>query len=399
MGQPVKKGQGIKKGTGLSALKDKMNLRPSEKNITVSNADKPMEWLIMPKAFQDATRLSGIPCGYCNLIAGFSDVGKSTLVGHILSAAQHHPKPLIPVIYDTENNLDWTYLKNMGFEAEPVYGDVDVEEVDPETGEIKIVRKNEIIGYDGNFLYFNNRILAERYGNFDYSTGKETKQKRKEAVIEDIAASMKELLDAQDAGEVEAGFVFVWDSIGSITSYRSYKSLTNSNLFDAGAVSVAFSSLLNNRIPSSRKQSSKYTNTFIGVNKVWLDSMTAPMAQPIMKMKNGETMYYATHGLIIQLGGAITRGIKHLKATAKGAKYKYGIESKIKVIKNQLPSPYTLSYEGPIICTPHGFIAEDELAQYQKEHISEMLSELQSRLSDTESVTAADVSFISEDDE
>lgn len=121
----------------------------------------------------------------------------------------------------------------MGFEATPIYGDVDIEVVDDETGEVTIQKENRIIGYDGDFIYFNNTILAAKYGQYDYSMSKETKTKRKEAVIEDIAASMKELLDAQDAGEIEQGFVFVWDSIGSINSYKSYKSVTNNNMFDA----------------------------------------------------------------------------------------------------------------------------------------------------------------------
>lgn len=397
MKQAIKKGAGIKK-KGISAWKEKVGLNVTATNLEVSNADKPMDWLVMPKAFQEATRLTGFPIGYVSMIGGFSDTGKTTILNHVLVSAQR--QGFIPVIYDTENNMDWKYLTDMGFEATPVYGEIDVEHVDPETGEVTYTKENRIITYDGDFIYFNNNILAAKYGQYDYSTGKETKNKRKEAVIEDIAASMKELLDAQDNGEIDQGFVFVWDSIGSINSYKSYKSVTNNNMFDAGSVSVAFSNILNNRIPSSRKMSSPYTNTMIAISKIWLDSMTAPMAAPTVKYKNGNTFFYACHGLIVHVGGALTSGTKKLKAVSKGATYRYGLETKIKVVKNHLPSPYNVTYEGNMICTAHGLIDKEELPQYQKEHISDMLAQLNEQLSKSnKTADIEDVVFTDEEEE
>lgn len=397
MKQAIKKGAGIKK-KGISAWKEKVGLNATAANLEVSNADKPMDWLVMPKAFQEATRLTGFPIGYVSMIGGFSDTGKTTILNHVLVSAQR--QGFIPVIYDTENNMDWKYLTDMGFEATPVYGEIDVEHVDPETGEVTYTKENRIITYDGDFIYFNNNILAAKYGQYDYSTGKETKNKRKEAVIEDIAASMKELLDAQDNGEIDQGFVFVWDSIGSINSYKSYKSVTNNNMFDAGSVSVAFSNILNNRIPSSRKMSSPYTNTMVAISKIWLDSMTAPMAAPTVKYKNGNTFFYACHGLIVHVGGALTSGTKKLKAVSKGATYRYGLETKIKVVKNHLPSPYNVTYEGNMICTAHGLIDKEELPQYQKEHISDMLAQLNEQLSKSnKTADIEDVVFTDEEEE
>lgn len=397
MKQAIKKGAGIKK-KGISAWKEKVGLNATAANLAVSNADKPMDWLVMPKAFQEATRLTGFPIGYVSMIGGFSDTGKTTILNHVLVSAQR--QGFIPVIYDTENNMDWKYLTDMGFEATPVYAERDVEHVDPETGEVTYTKENQIITYDGDFIYFNNNILAAKYGQYDYSTGKETKNKRKDAVIEDIAASMKELLDAQDNGEIDQGFVFVWDSIGSINSYKSYKSVTNNNMFDAGSVSIAFSNILNNRIPSSRKMSSPYTNTMVAISKIWLDSMTAPMAAPTVKYKNGNTFFYACHGLIVHVGGALTSGTKKLKAVSKGATYRYGLETKIKVVKNHLPSPYNVTYEGNMICTAHGLIDKEELPQYQKEHISDMLAQLNEQLSKSnKTADIEDVVFTDEEEE
>ena len=399
--QAIKKGSTISKRGGFGVFKEKTGMSDVNANLALSNADKPLEWLVMPKGFQDATRLVGFPCGYVSMIGGFSDSGKSTILGHVIVSSQR--QGFATVIYDTENSLDWTYLKNMGFDAQPVYGDVEVEKVN-ENGEVYVETERQIINYTNDnedFLYFNNTILAERYGHNDYSTGKETKtSKRKTAVIEDIAASIKEILKAQAEGVINQGIVFVWDSIGSINSFKSYKSPTNNNMFDAGSVSVSFSDILNNLIPSSRKISSKYTNTFVAVSKIWLDSMTAPMAAPIVKYKNGNTFFYACHGIICHVGGALTTGTKKLKATSKNAVYKYGMETKIKVVKSHLPSPYDITYEGPMICTSHGIIAEDELLKYQKEHVKDMLEQLNSILADSgEMATEEDVVFIEETEE
>lgn len=57
MAQPIKKGQTIKK-KGIGAWKTKMGLNAKEgETPKVSNANKEQEWILMPKAFQDTTKL------------------------------------------------------------------------------------------------------------------------------------------------------------------------------------------------------------------------------------------------------------------------------------------------------------------------------------------------------
>lgn len=370
MAQPLKKKE--VKSFNIKDFKSKMGLTSTKES---SNADKPMEWLTMPQAYSEALKLPGIPENYVTTVVGHSNVGKSTLVNHALVAAQR--KGRIPVIYDTENNFDFTYAKDMGFEAEPVYEDVEVETIDPETGEVTITVENRITSYEGNFIYFNNALLAERYGKNDYSTGKETAKARKVAVIEDIAASINEFLNMQDEGDVDAGFLFVWDSVGSISSFKSYKSSANNAMWDAAAISVAFNTIVNDRIPRSRKVSSKHSNTLMLINKVWLDSMSNPVGPPSLSLKGGNSMYYASR-LIILLGGQLKASTKKLTAVSKGLTYNYGIQTKIKVIKNQLPNPYTVTYEGEVVCTPHGMISatKETMDEYRKQHINDILKQL-----------------------
>ena len=134
---------------------------------------------------------------------------------------------------------------------------------------------------------------------------------------------------------------------------------------------------MDNKIPSSRKISSKYTNTMIMVNKVWLDGTTNPMAPPSLEMKGGKSITYRSR-LILLLGGQLKASIKRLSAISKGLTYNYGIQTKIKVLKNQLPVPFNVTYEGEFICTDIGIIgtSKEEQEEYRKSHVSDILKKL-----------------------
>ena len=401
--QAIKKGSTITRKGGLSSWKSNVGMdSESAKKVTaVSNANKPQSWILMPKAFQEATKLPGVP--ECNVISviGHSNVGKTTLINHAIASAQK--QGLIPVIIDTENSFSFQYAQNMGFEATPIYGDVEVEDIDPETGEITVRTENQIIYWDGDFVYYNNKLLCERFGDIDYAKGVRTKTKRKIAVVEDVASCINELLDAQDNGEIEQGFLFVWDSIGSIGSFKEYNSTAGTGkignpMWTAAAISAAFNLIVNDRIPSSKKISSKYNNTFLYINKVWMDSMTNPVGPAIMQTKGGKSMRYATR-LEILLGGQLTSGIKRLTASSKGVNYSYGIETKIKVLKNHLDAPHNVCYEGNMIASDMGFIAPDDLDAYKKEHISDILKELNKLADGKFEINVSEVEFGESTDE
>jgi energy-coupling factor transporter ATP-binding protein EcfA2 len=398
--QSIKKRDGIQKKS-ISDFKKNFGFGgTSAGSITAKNADKEMQWLVMPKGFQDALKLPGIPMGYVTGIAGHSNVGKSTLVNHIITAAQHTGN--IPVIFDTENNFDFQYAKNCGFSAEPVYGDVEVEKTDEETGEITIVKERKIIDYEGEFIYFNSAMLAQKYGNYNYSNGKEEKIFRKEAVIEDVAHCVNDLIKAQDIGEITQGLVFVWDSIGTLDCFRSTTSSCSSNLWNAGAMQQSFNQIFNDKIPRTRKIDCPYTNTFVFVNKVWMDNMTNPVGPASLELKGGSATRYSAR-LIIILGNMLKAGIKKLTAVSKGETYNYGIQVKIQVIKNQLPSPFSVTYQNSVCCTEHGMIGVDELDDYRKKYASEIIKQLndicEKNGKDSPNITEDDLQFSEEEGE
>ena len=373
MAQPLKKKE-IKK-FDINDFKKKISAAPV--------ADKPMEWILMPKAFQDSLHLPGIPAGYMSGVRGWSDTGKSTIKNCLIAAAQK--QGILPIIFETEGNFDFKYAIDCGMDAQPEYGP------DPETGE-------EIItNYNGNFILFNNAAICDYCGDMDYSTGTKKSTKRTVAVIEDIAYIINDLIDKQESGELPMPLLFVWDSVGSIGSWKSYTSKAGNNMFDAGALSVAFNNIINARIPGSRSQNSPYTNTFFVVNKIWLDSMNSVGGAASIENKGGKSFFYAMR-LLLHVGGVAKAGTKKLKATYKGNEYQYGVVSKISIAKNQLPTPFNVTYSGTICCVHNGLWGEKELDAYKKEYIPEIMSRMADALG-KEEIKAADTTNVSFEEE
>lgn len=376
MKQPVvKKGQGVVKRPGIAAIKQSVGLSTKNSDdLSTSCAEKPLSFIPMGEAFQEALKLPGIPEGYTTVVSGWSNTGKSTLKNTLIASCIE--KGILPVIFETEGNFDFNYAINCGMKATPVYGKMMKEYMDPTTGEVFEQEEDGIVNYDGDFLFYDHKILASIYGNYDYSTGKETKTYRSIAVIEDIAKCMGDILDKQESGEIPMPICFIWDSVGSISCFKSVKSNVGNNMWDAGAISVAFNMILNNRIPSSRKVDSPYTNTFFCVNKIWNDTQNSVGGAASIAMKGGQSFYYGSR-LILHVGGMAKGGTKKLSATAGGQNYNYGIETRIRVLKNQLPAPYNLTYEGGMCCVHNGLISPNKLEEYKKTYAKELLKELE----------------------
>jgi hypothetical protein len=393
--QAIKKKEALKKPTA-SDIKAKLGMSVSVNNLETANADKPMDFIPLPEAFENALKLPGIPQGYTSIITGWSNTGKSTIKNAIIASCINNG--ILPVIFETENNFDFQYAMDCGVKATPVYGEVEVERVDEETGEVFLDTEERIIDYSGEFLYFDNKTLCAQFGDNDYSTGKKLKTKRKEAVLEDIAYAMNSIMDMQANGDIQQSICFIWDSIGSIGSFKSLASKVGNNMFDAGAISAAFNSILNARIPTSRKVSEPYFNTFVCVNKIWNDSMNSAMGLPSIELKGGKTFYYGAR-LIIHLGGVAKAATKKLTATAKGQTYNYGIISKIKVTKNQLPTPYNITYEGEVACVHNGLCVPEKIEDYKKTYMKEILDGITKRSDAKVEISESDISFSEEEGE
>lgn len=320
-----------------------------ERFLTKNNIkDKELVWIPMSPAFQDAVGVPGIPKGYVSLLRGYANTGKSTGMYEAIVSCQK--LNILPVIVDTENNFNWEYARNVGVEFE------------------EIILNDEVTGYDGFFLYFDTTSLKEKYGLFDYNEGKyKSKPFRTKAVIEDVAKLIEELEEMQNNGELDIEFCVFWDSIGSIDCFRSVMSKTSNNQWNAGALSSSFNYIFNDLIPSSRKEGKKYTNTFVGIQKIWLDN-----ENKVIKHKGGEAAFYGAR-FIVHFGGILSHGTSRLSATAKGKVYYYGTKTKVRVVKNQING---IELEGEILSTPHGYINPEKKNEYTNKYRNYFIQKL-----------------------
>lgn len=370
--QPLKK----KEVGGAFNIKDfKANFLGEKAGRT---ADKELEWIIMPKAYQDAIRLPGFPMGRTSMIRGWSDTGKSTLKNLAIASAMRNG--ILPVIFETEGNFDYQYARDCGMEIEPVY------DINPETGE------EEIVDWDGNYVLFTTQKMCEFCGDMDYAQGKKVSKKRKVAVIEDIGYIINSFLDEQDEGNIPMPILFIWDSVGSIQSWKSYTSKCGNNMFDAGAINTVFKPIFA-RIASSKEVGMPYTNTFIVVNKIWKDNANSVGGAVAIANSGGEAFQYGVR-LGIHVGGVAKAGTKRLKATLKGEEYQYGNVTKISVFKNQLPTPFNITYSGTMCCVHNGIIPEDEIDNYKKNQIPLIIERIKMHSKDG----GADLGDVSVDD-
>ena len=291
---------------------------------------KPLEWYNCSEAVQKATGLPGFPKGYVSLSRGFSNTGKSTSV--LEAAVNAQKQGDMPIFIDTENNIGRERLKLMGFD------------------------------WSGNYLYLDNEYLLREFG-------KKKDKDRNEAAIEDQADAIHFFLNLQEAGELPFNLLFVIDSLGTLDCVRSInaqeKGTSDNNMWNAGAFEHSFKSIINSRIPASRKQNKEYINTLIAVQKIWIDSMGAG----VVKHKGGEAFFFGAR-LIYHHGGIAAHGTKLVGGTSKGRTVNYGIETKINVAKNHVDGPLGgISLEGKLVSTPHGFIFSEDIDKYKKDHI------------------------------
>jgi len=222
---------------------------------------------------------------------------------------------------------------------------IDMIEDHIEANEVKD-KDGNVTDYEGFFIYIDRSSLT---------------------TVEDVSSFILDLLDEQTKGNLPYDLCFLWDSVGSIPCKQSVDSNKNSNEWNAGAMSREFGNFVNQKILLSRKESESYTNTLVVVNKIWVDKPLVPMEQPKMKNKGGNAMF-SDATLVITFGNITNPGTSKIKATKDGKDVEFAKRTKVSCDKNHLTG---LQTKGTIIATVHGFILEEEINEYKKEHSSE----------------------------
>ena len=313
-----------KKRKSLSEAVDKelkssfsLNSFKTKKGLASNVKFKDQDWVPLSPAFQEVTSVPGIPLGHIVLLRGHSDTGKTTALLEAAVAAQK--RGILPVFIITEMKWSWEHAKMMGFEVDEIF--------DEETG--------ELVDYEGQFLYVDRETID---------------------TIEDVAAFILDLMDEQKKGNLPYDLLFLWDSIGSVPCEMSIKSNKNNNEWNAGAMSTQFGNNVNQRITLSRKESSKYTNTLVCVNKVWAAKPSVPMGQPKLMNKGGFAMWFDAT-FVVTFGNIADSGTSKLKAIKDGKQVEFAKRTNLQIDKNHING---VQSRGKIVMTPHGFILDND---------------------------------------
>ena len=314
-----KVGKAITGTFSLDKFKKGKNLGQSSSNF------KPQAWINFTEPIKEMLEMPGIPKGHITLVRGHSNTGKTTLL--IEAAIEAQKTEVLPVIIITEMKHSWEHWSAMGFDL------------------------GETVDADGN----------KEYNGFFLYADRESLQ-----CIEDVAAFMADLLDEQKKGNLPYDLLFLWDSIGSIPCRMSIEKNSNSPMWNAGAMSQQFANFINQRVIMSRKESQSYTNTMLCVNKVWVEPALMPMAQPKLRNKGGDSMFFDA-SFIITFGNVTSPGTQKVKATKNGKEIEFALKTKVSCDKNHVTG---VTAKGTIVSTAHGFIknSPNEINKYKKEH-------------------------------
>jgi hypothetical protein len=229
----------------------------------------------------------------------------------------------------------WEHAREMGLQFNEVVDD----------------KSGEILDYDGFFIYADRGTLN---------------------TIEDVAVLISDLINEQDKGNLPHDLLFLWDSIGSVPCELSVRSNKNNNEWNAGAMSTQFGNNLNQKILLSRKESSKYTNTLVAINKVWTMKPESPMGSPKLMNKGGMSMWYDAT-ICITFGNITNPGTSKIRAVKNGKQVEFAKRTNVQVEKNHISGVTT---KGRIVMTQHGFIPDENRAieKYKSEHKDHWLS-------------------------
>lgn len=304
----------------MAVKKKEFSFDDMRSKYSSSTTYKPDTFLNCGSAFLEMTGIPGPAVGHINMFLGHSDTGKTTAL--ILAAVSAQKKGMIPVFLVTEKKWDFSHAKLMGLDCDQ----------DPSTGE-----------WTGRFFYRD---------DFFY--------------IEQITDYINKLLDDQAKGDIPFDLVFFWDSVGSVPCKMTFDG-KGGKQHTAGVLAEKIGMGINQRINSTRKDTSEYTNTMVVINQPWVELPDSPMGQPRIKAKGGDA-FWLNSTIIFLYGNQKNAGTGKIDATKNGRKVKFATRTKISVMKNHVNG---LGYgDGKIIATPHGFVLDTKEAidQYKKDY-------------------------------
>jgi len=263
---------------------------------------KPLQCVNMPKVFQDAIGLPGIPLGHSTMIFGLSDSGKTDILLKV--AKQAIEQDILPFIVVTENKLDKERLEAYGLKH----------------GENCILEEKI-------------KTLEEVY---DYISMK----------VEDIKK-----------GRLEQNTLILWDSWAgthakdTVEIDKDGRILKKHSVMKNAQVGGQYNSIVMERISDTRKIDCDYSLGLLMLNQAYTSPPEFPGAPPGIIANGGNKIWFP-----LSLSILIKEG-KRIKTTVNGRDFKIGLISKLRVEKNHINGVYT---EGEIFLAGSEMLENDE---------------------------------------
>lgn len=315
-GSTNQEGSESSEGTGKVLSKKFGKLGDYKAKVNFKNVKyKPQEWINMSPAFKEVTKLPGIPTGHVIMNYGKSDTGKSTMA--LEAAANAQKQGILPVFIITENKFSFQRGETMGINFE------------------------EAIVHNGV------------------------------ATIEEGCRYMKEILDAQESGDLPYDVLFIWDSIGGTPSEKELGKKEEGEsgggmMVTARVLREEITRYLGPRINATRNESYPYTSTVIFVNQAYTAPPKMPGGPPSLEPYGGDGIIYVAT-LVFRTGGIMGRSSK-VTATKNKEELAFALKTDLVVYKNHITDVSTS--KGKILCTNHGFILDtkESIDAYKKQH-------------------------------
>lgn len=275
---------------------------------------KPLQYVEMPKCFQEAIGLPGFALGHTAMIYGLSDSGKTDV---LLKAAREASKQdILPIIIITENKLDKTRLELMGLEH----------------------KKNCLIKED----------LTTLEDVFDYISMK----------VEDIKN-----------GKLRKNCFIFWDSVAGTPSKESFTVEKDGKITKKygpqknASVIGYYNPIIAKRVASTREMNSDFSLGVLMLNQAYKNMPEFPGA-PVTTVPNGGEKIWFPISLAIE----IKEG-KRIKTTVDGRDLEIGLVSKLKVKKNHVTG---INASGEVVLAGSEMFENDEkLIKEYKEKFKE----------------------------
>lgn len=264
---------------------------------------KPLQYVVMPKVFQDAVGLPGIALGHSSMIFGLSDSGKTDILLKVAKEAV--AQDIVPFLIITENKMDKQRLSDYGL----VHGE--------------------------------NCIIEEQL-----------------KTLEDVYDYISMKVEDIKKGRLKQNTIVLWDSWAgthakdTIEIDKDGRILKKHSVMKNAQVGGQYNSIVMERIASTREMSCDYSLGLLMLNQAYTSPPEFPGAQPSIIANGGNKIWYPLSVSILIKEG------KRIKTTVEGRDFKIGLVSKLRVDKNHINGIYC---EGEVLLSGSDLLENTEI--------------------------------------